>query len=788
MTRLFLFSLITSFVAVAQPSVAVQQAFLDLTNDGVIMCVSAHPDDEDGATLAYYRMKYGVKTYSVFLTRGEGGQNEKGPELYEELGVLRTAETGAAGRIQETEVHFLNFKDFGYSKTATEAFQKWGRDEVIRRLVYIIRKLKPDVIFSNLNPLDGHGHHQAAAVATIAAFDAAADSTYAPEQLKLPEITIWQPKKFYIRTINRPELGYGDWGKYDVANNITEVNAARGMDYVDIATMALHMHRTQGMERADARRFTRGQSRYKLVRESSLFERDTTSFFGGIDLWDDPALQPLRQVRSVLSTISPDLPQDSLLRIASSILKEVQSFKSAEKLSPLGKRMLGHWRQELERVVSLVCNIDASLALADTIIVPRQRVNCELALSSPRCMIGSVKIGFVLPEGWAVSEASGAAPQFGKNLYSRDYILTVGEAPILTLPKASAQYRPIETDQEVAAIVNCSINGYPFVLTVPAKFDVAPPQTLTVLPSVSRMSSSTLTAGRSFEYAVKNYRPGLMAGRVSAQVPKGWNASSSEYRIEREDSVARGTILVRAPEDAKPGDYRVRFKTEFTTQDVTVRIFDVKVAKDVRLGIIKSYDNTLEAAASEIGVPYELLARKDLESSLSRYTTIVIDIRAYLVRDDLKAHMSRLLEYVKDGGNLVVMYQRPQEWKPEYSPFPFHISDKRVTFEDAPVDVLEPRHPLFNAPNVIGPDAWVDWKQERAIYLPTDVPFQFTRLLSSHDPDETPLTTGYIVARYGKGSYIYTSYVWYRQLKEEHAGAFRCFANMISYPSFRGNK
>ena len=139
------------------------------------MDLSAHPDDEDGASLALYHMRYGVKTYSVLFTRGEGGQNEKGPELYESLGVLRSRETEEAGSILGAEVHFLNFLDFGYSKTASEALRMWGgQTEVLRRLVFVIRKYKPDVIFTNHNTIGGHGHHQAVAVTAIAAFDAAA--------------------------------------------------------------------------------------------------------------------------------------------------------------------------------------------------------------------------------------------------------------------------------------------------------------------------------------------------------------------------------------------------------------------------------------------------------------------------------------------------------------------------------------------------------------------------------------------------------------------------------------
>lgn len=771
---------------VAQPSLDLQQAFLDLRNDGVLMCVSAHPDDEDGATLAYYRMKYGVKTYSVFLTRGEGGQNEKGPELYEELGVMRTEETKAAGKIQGAEVYFLNFKDFGYSKSATEAFQKWGRDEVLRRLVYIIRKVKPDVIFSNMNPLDGHGHHQAASVAAMNAFDAAADSSFHPEQLKIPGITLWQPKKFLIRNINRPELGFGDWGRYDVVNNIGEVNEARNISYIDLAISALRMHKTQGMERADLRRFTRNQSLYKLIRASSLFDRDTTTFFGGIDFWNDHSVVALSPLRRSLSALRFDMPRDSLLMLASSLLSQIDSSRQQGSTAPLAMRMLSHWQDELERLVQLSCNITLSLTLADTVVIPRQKVNCILDVLSADCKISGVKYDFGLPTGWTMSEALGAAPLLSQQRYTQDFTLVIGEAPLLTLPKAVAQYRPIETEQNVRATVYCFVLGYPFAFSTLAAFDVAPQQTFSVSPKVTRVAPSQLSKGKTFEYTIKNYRPGDLAGKVRVLCPPGWAAESSSYRIQKEDSAAHGTIVVRPAKDSRPGEYVLRFKTEYAAQEVMVRVFDVAVASRSRIGIVTSYDNTLESAAKELGISYVLLDSMALKSgSLANCNTIVVDIRAYLVREDLKSNYARLLEYVKDGGNLVVMYQRPQEWNPEYAPYPFQISDKRVTDEETPIDILEPQHPLLTHPNKIGNEDWLGWKQERALYFPKNVPEEFTRLLSSHDPDEVEQSTGYLVARYGKGTYIYTSYVWYRQLKEMNPGAFRCFANMVSYPAYR---
>ena len=153
---------------------ALHQALLDLTNPWTVMCVAAHPDDEDGTslivmrrkfgahTVTILRRKYGVHTVSLFSTFGEGGQNAVGPELYEQLGVIRARETMAAAEVQGSEPHFLGFKDFGFSKSAEEAFRAWGEKEILRRMVLQIRLLRPDVIITNHDTSRGHGHHQAA--------------------------------------------------------------------------------------------------------------------------------------------------------------------------------------------------------------------------------------------------------------------------------------------------------------------------------------------------------------------------------------------------------------------------------------------------------------------------------------------------------------------------------------------------------------------------------------------------------------------------------------------------
>jgi hypothetical protein len=317
-------------------------------------------------------------------------------------------------------------------------------------------------------------------------------------------------------------------------------------------------------------------------------------------------------------------------------------------------------------------------------------------------------------------------------------------------------------------------------------FELAPPQWLTVQPEVAGYLIGRSGGDLTFSWKLVNYLPQPVAGEVTAQVPGGWKSTKSRFDIKKEDNTAGGQIMVSLPQGATPGEYLVRFKGVHALASVPVSVFDVRVAANIKLGIITSYDNTLEAASNELHVPYDLVSDDDIErGDLKRFTSIIIDIRAYLVRDALKKFNSRLLEYVRNGGNLIVMYQRDQEWKPEYAPFPIPLTRKRVTVEEAPVIMLVADHPLLSVPNRIGDRDWKGWKQERGVYFPGNVAPEYTRLLSTSDPDEEPLTTGYLVASMGSGSYIYTSFVWYRELKEKNPGAFRCFANMISYSATR---
>ncbi|MDH4071356.1 MAG: PIG-L family deacetylase, partial [Ignavibacteria bacterium] len=748
---------------------SIEQIFKDLSHDGVVMNLAAHPDDEDGATLAYYRMKYGVRTHSILFTRGEGGQNEIGPELYEELAVIRTDETKRAGEIIGAQVDFLNLLDFGFSKSATEAFAKWGgRQEVVRRLVYMIRKYQPDILFTNHSTGGGHGHHQAVAVTAIAAFDAAADPDQFPEQLN-DEIDLWQPKKLYLRIL--PWNG----GNPDVIHLIRESHGE--VSYIDIANQALREHRSQGLGSVDISRFTQGRSEYRLARRFSSYPEDSTSFFGGIAMFSAPEDSMLIRFREQIDKLI-GTPAGDLLAPAARLLNEIAGIDQ-KGLKPLHRRIVTDWKNSLERLVKNRCQLQVTVRTNDSIVVPGQEVPVHFSVSSSLCGVRITGVTTIPAPGWLAGETARVKGHEWRTS------LKASSSAVHTFPPVIAQYRDIESTATSLIQLEVEIDGITVVLSEHWTPSLAPPYELSVTPVAAWVKLSDPGRGGGFNYRIINRYPHKSAGSLNIDVPEGWRGEEIRFTIDSEDAESVGLLYVRPPKDLEPGDIPVRFSmgaSGVPAVSTSIRLFDVEMPDGLTVGIIRSYDNTLEMVTAQLGVPFTLIEAGMLESGdLGSFSTIVVDIRAYSVREDLREHNERLLEYISNGGNLVVFYHKPQDWEKEYAPYPFTLSRERVSVEEAPVRVLLPDHDLMNVPNLIIPEDWDGWVQERGVYFPDSVSGDYERLISSHDPDEPALDTGLLAARYGKGTYIYSSYVWYRQMKELHRGAIKCYANFISY-------
>src|SRR5713101_7416788 len=267
-----------------QGHVALGLALRHLANTGVFMHTTAHPDDENNGLLVMLNRGQGYRTALATATRGNGGQNEIGPELFEALGVLRTGELASLHRFDGAEQYFTRAVDFGYSFGIDETFEKWGRAEITADYVRLIRTTRPDVIIAL--PATGNAggqHHMASAVITRDAYKLAGDATKYPEQIK-DGLRPWQPKKLYQLA------GFGFPGEQLPPGRTLRVNSGTydpllGKTYNEIGTEARSMHKCQGMGQLLALPAPSAAFTYQLV-ETTLpgqMQKDETSLFDGID-------------------------------------------------------------------------------------------------------------------------------------------------------------------------------------------------------------------------------------------------------------------------------------------------------------------------------------------------------------------------------------------------------------------------------------------------------------------------------------------------------------------------
>ena len=708
-------------------SVWAQPAGYQPADSLVVMNLAAHPDDEDGSTLAYYRRAKNAAAYSVIFTRGEGGQNEIGPELYEELGAIRTDETERAARHLGTQVYFLNFDDFGYSKEASEAFARWGgRDEVTGRLVYLIRKLKPDVLFTNhdtvtVGPGRQHGQHQAVGVSAYDAFALAADADYRPEQLAEEGVDLWQPKRLFLRRWR------GDEGMGKVAVPVGDTDPRQDKRYTEMAADALGEHASQGMDQFANYLRGRDATRFTLLRSATDVPLEATDLTAGLppNTTAQPSLDYL-----IDAGRAPSLPQ-------------------------------------------------GTLRLDDSTAVPGQTI--RLTWTSDALPAQNVRWHFEGPLGTTSVHAEEKAAT-----------LTIARDAVSTIPKARYQYERFTNEPPVTyALYHAATDSLMAAGYLP--LEIAPPLALEGGEPVVRLKPGP----NRIPVEVQVFDPKAERLMLRAVVSGGAeNAPLAEVAQElpfRPGEPVTEALRVNLPETLAEGDYTVALvataepvlgaPSASDTAQVDAYVFEVDVPKRLRVGVIESYDNTLDRALSELGVTHQLLDSLDLaEGRFDSLHTILVDIRAYLVRPDLRAHNDKLLQWVEKGGHLIVNYQKTFEWEARFAPYQLELGRDRVTREDAVIELLLPQHAFFTTPNAVDQEDWQGWVQERGLYFPASYDPYYQELFSMHDPGEAPLRSSTLFADYGEGTYLYTALAWYRQLRVFHPGAYALFANMISLP------
>ncbi|MFP6581719.1 MAG: PIG-L family deacetylase [Candidatus Hydrogenedentota bacterium] len=741
-------------------SVALHQALLDVGTDLSLMCVATHPDDEDGATLTYYRKKFGYKTYALIATRGEGGQNEIGSELYEELGVLRTDEMGRASAHTGANLHFLDYPEFGFSKSAEEAFEVWGKEETLRRMVRKIRELRPDVIITHHGENGGHGHHQAVGRALMSSFDMAADPEAFPEQLD-EGLEPWQAARLYHRSFG------GAGASNSVLVPFAELDPARGISYARIAANALGEHATQGMGFFIDRFLTsRSSATYKLMKGAP----GGTQGGGSVDAPSGGLFEGL---------------QDRVSADARALSTETAGGATKKMYAVLASSNDDRSRSRANRLLTTAEELSLTAKVSDAHVTPGQTFTIEVEAIDFGDKVATELEFLVVSQDWfPIAKVETVSKSLdSKGFAKASFLVTVPDYQEPTVPQEEYLFKPNFLAPQLTVVATVKTADGEVMLTSDVLVDVAPAVTVDYLnaPYLVKQGDREST----FSLLVTNNGPKGCEITLNLAASKGVTLEKNSVNLSfaNEDEQKLVTVGADIAKGLVAGDYTITASiggSDYSSVG-TARVVDLLIPKNKKVGVIYSYDDTFMDTLERMGVAHESLEEDDFNAEkLDEFTSIIVDIRAYLVRPDLVANNQAMLDYVKRGGTMLVMYQKTFEWNKNYAPYSLALGRNRVTVEEAPITLLQPKHSLFTTPNAMGASDWDGWRQERGLYFPSKWADEYTPLIDVKDPGENPPPGSLLVANYGDGTYLYTALGWYRQLRELHPGTLRIFANMLA--------
>lgn len=830
-------------------AVALELVLRKLASTGTFMQTDAHPDDEDNGLLAMLGHGQGMRAVLVTLTRGDGGQNEIGPELGQSLGVLRTEELLAVHRFDGAEQYFTRAIDFGYSFSVEESIQKWGHDEILGDLVRHIRAIRPDVIAGFLcGGRAGGLHHQAAAQLTREAFGAAANPAAYPEQIK-DGLRPWQGSRYLCTDENSFAPQPPPRTLDRVVADIAGFDAVLGRTYAELGLEARSLHKCQGTSQL---LLLPGQTQNRTyrVQEDVVSAGQVRSMFEGIDTSVrglmrfaggrpapglSSALQDIEQ--SVAAATAAARARDTAAAIASlaSGLRSTRALRSglpalvadAAAAYEIDFRLAQKERQFQDAlIIASGTRLDA---LADDgVVASGQSVEVSIHASVAGELRGVTLSGF---DG----QLQSCAGDLAKPVACKATVTVPANTPLSTpywTPRKDAQRYDFEPDVPFGvpfrptpfrATFELVTGGETITIERPVEYrysdivagekrsplNVAPAFNVTVDPEIA-VFAPAITGRKPVAVTVSNNRKGATSATVTLRIPAGWQVEPAQQRVTfaREDEAATVRFTVRPPATLTSGESsitavvtgadgvssdlgyqvveypHVRRRHVVRPAAVRLKTIDVSIASGLKVGYVMGVGDRVPEAIEQLGADVTLIDGEMLASGdLSRFHTILLGVRAYERRPDLRASNQRLLDYAERGGTVIVQYQKTEFNDAQYGPFPAKTSTNRVTDENAPMEVLTPEHPVFTAPNRIGPETWQGWVQERGTYFLGDRDARYVDLIRARDPFpyNADTRTGILVeARVGKGRWLYTGLGLWRQLPAGVDGAYRLLANLIS--------
>jgi LmbE family N-acetylglucosaminyl deacetylase len=789
-----------------------------------VLFITAHPDDEWSSLLAYLSHGLEADVALLTITRGQGGQNAIGPEQDGQLGVIRTEELLAAGKYYGVHQYFTRALDTGYVKTPDQAMKIWG-GVALEDMVRVIRTYRPDVVINGWGGVhSGHGHHQASGIVTPQAIAAAADPKMYPEQIA-QGLPAW---KVTLET----RLARDGSTAGAVQLPVNGVSPLWGNSYVEMGMEGHAQHRSQGTPAFFGNAFFR--------RPIYLVKEDEKGPAGSFDvkLLAEPLASLGARFPSLRQTLAPALASaDQNLAAAAKSALDLDRASAANSLAAAGKEIAALREQlakqsgddeksalwELDRVKDQI-----DLALADDIAIPfearasrhelvaGENFSVDVVISGEPAVPAKWMLNassFVVPSGWNVTSADSKesdATRFDVAIPADAQVPSRPGYVILPFPPALVR---------LALPVN--VAGYDFTIERPVnsveatttgistyRLELVPAVTLTVEPKQimvpeKRAALPVKLFARVRYHGTKNVRVS-----VALDAAKGWTVQLPKISGPLEFSGAGDQLVqfvVTPPAGVPAGAYRLHpsarigdevFSTSLAPiptlptrnwsepADAKIHVLNLVVPAGLRVGYIAADNDPLPEILRQLGIHVDMLDDVALAfGDLNQYDAITVGIRAYELRQDLLRANSRLLNYVKRGGTLLVQYQRDFAWNSEL-PAPFKASmpeqTSRVTDANSPVTFLAPDSPLLNSPNKITQADFQDWVQERGLYFWGTFDPKYTPVLGLKDPGEPETKGSLVYARYGQGLYIYTGLSFFRELPGGVPGAYRLFVNLLS--------
>ena len=784
---------------------------------GNVLYLAAHPDDENTRFISYCANEKMFNTGYLSLTRGSGGQNLIGTEIRDELGIIRTQELLSARKIDGGEQFFSRANDFGYSKNPKETLEIWDHQKILADVVWVIRKFRPDIIVCRFptNGKGGHGHHTSSALLASEAFELSADSSKFKEHLKY--VNTWKPKRVVINTGRWWNDNISDDDPAVVSLDIGGYNKLLGTSYNELAALSRSMHKLQGFGSTGKR------GEYLEYFEYLKGDSAKNNLFEGVDFsWK----------RAGENTLSSQNITSSVHRLIDEIIRNYngadpsQSIPRLIKVKELMVKIEDRfWREKKIKEVEDIILQCSGLFLEMTTLSSKKtakdsvsftleivnRSNLKMQLKSIACRDlkfykkyeKTLKENHVLnlnnktniPKTIPISQPFWLLNSPSKGSYNFDSFSLIGNSE----NHPSAEF---EMTVEIGGQLIKYKRPLIFKWNDPVKGEqtknwiVCPKVTANINENIMIFSeqkkqsiSVTLTAHTKDQ-----------TGAINIIKPEGWEViGPKEYNLKEIDQQIELEYQISPQKKAKNGflefelnsqeafgfktlNYdHIKQQTWFPKSKLQLSYLNLDIVPK-KIGYLMGAGDLIPDYLKILNYDIELLSSEELTlNKLKNYDVIITGVRFFNVNESSSKIVPFLMEYTKQGGNVIVQYNTSYRLKTkDFSPYPIKISRDRVTQEDAPVTFLNSSHPVMNYPNKILKEDFDSWVQERGLYFPNGWSKEYETIFSWNDRGEKPKKGSLLITKYGKGYYTYTGISFFRQLPQGVSGAYKLLVNIIS--------